>query len=110
MKHNQELEAFINNAKRDAMRICEGLSKSDRAEAVDRYKIWHDYAIAAVTAIIVFLQKSITAIIDNRKAAVAGAGTSDADLRLAIKEWEADAMSAVRNAYQKTDAIFGRRI
>lgn len=100
----------MQNAKRDAMRMCEGLPKPDRAEATDRYKIWHEYVIAAVTAIVIFLQKSITAIIDHRKAAVAGATTSDADLRLAIKEWKSDAMSAVRNAYNKADAIFGRRL
>ncbi|KAF3038618.1 hypothetical protein E8E12_002388 [Didymella heteroderae] len=110
MKHNQELEAFMQNAKRDAMRICEGLSKSDRAEAADRYKIWHEYVVAAVTAIVIFLQKSITAIIDNKKATIAGATSSDADLRSAIKEWESDAMFAVRNAYHKADAIFGRRL
>ncbi|KAL1651104.1 hypothetical protein SLS61_005622 [Didymella pomorum] len=110
MKHNQELEAFMNNAKRDAIRMCEGLSKSDRAEASDRYRIWHEYVIAAVTAIVVFLQKAITAIVDHKKAAVAGATTSEADVRLAIKEWESDAMSAVRNAYHKADAIFGRRL
>lgn len=110
MKHNQELETFMNNAKRYAIRMCEGLSKSDRAEAADRYKIWHEYVIAAVTAIVIFLQKSITAIIDHKKAAVAGATTSDADLRLAIEEWGSDAMSAVRNSYHKADAIFGRRL
>ena len=110
MKHNQELEAFMNNAKRDAIRMCEGLSKSDRAEASDRCRIWHEYVIAAVTAILVFLQKSVTATIDHKKAAVAGATTSDAYLRLAIKEWESDAMSVVRNAYHKADAIFGRRL
>lgn len=92
------------------MRMCEGLPKSDRAEATDRYKIWHEYTIAAVTAILVFLHKSITAIIDHKKDAVADTTTSDADLRYSIKEWETDATSAVRNAYHKADAIFGRRL
>lgn len=110
MRNSQELEAFMENAKRDALRMCEGLSKSDRAEAADRYRIWHEYVVAAVTAILVFLQKSIAAIIEHKKATVTGAITSEADVRLAIKEWEADAMSAVRNAYNKANAIFGRRL
>ncbi|KAJ4368515.1 hypothetical protein N0V86_009420 [Didymella sp. IMI 355093] len=110
LKHSQELDGFMQNAKRDALRMCEGLSKSNRAEAADRYSIWHEYVVAAVTAIIIFLQKSITAIIDHKKASVAGAATSDAGLRLKIKEWDSDAMSAVRNAYHKADAIFARRL
>jgi hypothetical protein len=110
LKHSQELDAFMHNAKRDALRMCEGLSKSNRAEATDRYSIWHEYVVAAVTAIIIFLQKSITAIIDHKKVSVSGAATSDAGLRLAIKEWDSDAMSAVRNAYHKADTIFARRL
>ncbi|KAF1930499.1 uncharacterized protein M421DRAFT_418809 [Didymella exigua CBS 183.55] len=110
MKNSQELDAFMENAKRDALRMCEGLSKSDRAEAADRYRIWHEYVVAAVTAILVFLQKSITAVIDHKKVSVAGSTTSDADVRLAIKEWELDAISAVKNAHHKADAIFGRRL
>lgn len=110
MKNSQVLEAFMQNAKRDAMRMIECLSKSDRAEAADRYKIWHEYVVAAVTAILIFLQKYITAIIDHTKSTVAGAATSDAKVRMAIKEWESDAMAAVRNAYHKANAIFGRRL
>lgn len=110
MRHNQELEASIQNAKRDNLRIWEGLLKSDRAEAADRYEIWHEYVIAAVPAIVIFLQKPITASVYHRKATVAGATISDVDLRLAIEEWESDAISAVRSAYHKADAIFGRKL